>query len=343
MLPEVAAPLEVEALPEASREVLPEVPADVTSEVAVPLEVEALPELPPEVLPAVPVAPEIAVPLEVEALPEASREVLSEVPPEVTSEVAVPLEVEALPELPPEVLPEVSALLETEALPDVSPAVQSEVLPEVAAPPEIAVPFEVEVPPEASLEVLSAVLPEVAAPLEVEAPPEASLEVLSEVPSEVLPEVDVPIEVHLSDALDGIAAASAETVGVLQDGQSQPGVEDVRVVDIGEHVAALGSATREARPEFLAAAELGRQHVSQGDLRAGVEWLERAAEASPTSQEEGFAVLYDLALALDGLGETARALAVLIDLDLDLDSGGYRDVRARIDRLMDAPAGSPGQ
>lgn len=241
------------------------------------------------------------------------------VPPEIT----VPPEAEALPEVSLVVLSEIATPLEAEVLPDVSPEVSPEVLSEVARPLEVAAPLKAEAPPE----VLPEVPPEIAGPLEVEAPPE------------VLPEVDVPIEVDLSNALDGLAAASAETVGVAHDGPSQPGLEGVRVADVPEHVAALGSATREARSQFMEAAELGRRSVSQGDLRASVEWLERAAEASPTSPEEGFAVLYDLAVALDRLGETARALAVLIDLDLD--SGGYQDVRVRIDRLMVAPAGSP--
>ena len=43
----------------------------------------------------------------------------------------------------------------------------------------------------------------------------------------------------------------------------------------------------------------------------------------------------------DGLDETARVLAVLIDLHLD--SGGCRDGRARVDRLMFARTGSPGR
>ena len=43
----------------------------------------------------------------------------------------------------------------------------------------------------------------------------------------------------------------------------------------------------------------------------------------------------------DGLDETARVLAVLIDLDLD--SGGCRDARVRVDRLMLARTGSPGR
>jgi hypothetical protein len=63
----------------------------------------------------------------------------------------------------------------------------------------------------------------------------------------------------------------------------------------------------------------------------GVEWLERAADGQAPTREEGCAVLYDLAGALERLGEPARALAVLIDLDAD--AAGYRDVRRRIEQL----------
>jgi tetratricopeptide (TPR) repeat protein len=82
---------------------------------------------------------------------------------------------------------------------------------------------------------------------------------------------------------------------------------------------------------FRAASELGRLYIAQEQLEPAVEWLERAAEAPAPTAEEGFAVLYDLAVALEGLGESARALAVLMELDAD--AGGYRDVRERVDRL----------
>jgi hypothetical protein len=48
-------------------------------------------------------------------------------------------------------------------------------------------------------------------------------------------------------------------------------------------------------------------------------------------------VLYDLADTLERLGERDRALAIMIELDAE--SGGYRDVRARIERLTRAGSG----
>jgi tetratricopeptide (TPR) repeat protein len=109
---------------------------------------------------------------------------------------------------------------------------------------------------------------------------------------------------------------------------------------VDQAIADLQAAVRVPTFRFRAAAQLGRVHIGNGDLREGVEWLERAAEAPAPAPEEGFAVLYELAEALQRLGESARALAILMELDAD--SGGYRDVRARIDHLTQEQAGSRG-
>ena len=69
-----------------------------------------------------------------------------------------------------------------------------------------------------------------------------------------------------------------------------------------------------------------------------VEWLEQAADGPAATKEEGFAVLYELADTLERLGESARAMAILVDLDAD--AGGYRDVRLRIEQLARAQPGS---
>ena len=54
------------------------------------------------------------------------------------------------------------------------------------------------------------------------------------------------------------------------------------------------------------------------------------AAPAPTP-DEGHRLLFDLAEALEHVGETARALAICIELQAD--AGNYRDVAARIDRL----------
>jgi tetratricopeptide (TPR) repeat protein len=109
---------------------------------------------------------------------------------------------------------------------------------------------------------------------------------------------------------------------------------------VDEAVGDLKAAARVPVFRFAAAAQLGRLLVERGDLKGAVEWLERAAEAPPPTPEEGFALLYELADALDRLGESARALAVLMELDAD--AAGYRDVRERVAQLSRAQAGSRG-
>lgn len=109
---------------------------------------------------------------------------------------------------------------------------------------------------------------------------------------------------------------------------------------VDDAITALQSASRAPQMRFKAAAQLGRLLLSRGDLHGAVEWLERAAEAPAATADEGFAVLYDLADGLERMGETARALAVLIEIETD--AGGFRDVPGRIARLSQAQAESPG-
>ncbi|HEY3158634.1 MAG TPA: tetratricopeptide repeat protein [Vicinamibacterales bacterium] len=107
--------------------------------------------------------------------------------------------------------------------------------------------------------------------------------------------------------------------------------EAMRFIEEGldkEAIAALEAASRVPMMRFKAAARLGRFLIDRGDLNDGVEWLERAAEAPPPSPEEGYDLLYELAGALEAQGESARALAILMELDAESD--GYRDVRTRI-------------
>jgi tetratricopeptide (TPR) repeat protein len=104
-----------------------------------------------------------------------------------------------------------------------------------------------------------------------------------------------------------------------------------------EAVAALTTASRSPRQRFEASAMLGRLYMKRGDRTSAVEWLERAADAPATSDEDARAVLYDLGATLEGLGETARALAVF--LELQADAGDYRDVAARADRLARVQTG----
>ena len=107
---------------------------------------------------------------------------------------------------------------------------------------------------------------------------------------------------------------------------------------VKEAITELEAAVRVPLLRFRAAAQLGRIYIEGGDLTTGVGWFERAAEAPPPTPDEGYAVLYELAAALETQGESARALAILMELDSE--SGGYRDVRDKITQLTRTQTGS---
>jgi tetratricopeptide (TPR) repeat protein len=109
---------------------------------------------------------------------------------------------------------------------------------------------------------------------------------------------------------------------------------------VAEAIANLEEAARTPTVRFEAAWRLARVLVSRGELAAAVDWLERAVEAPPPTPEEGHAAMYELGDALSRLGETARALAVLMELEGE--SNGYRDVRTRIAQLSQAQSRGEG-
>jgi tetratricopeptide (TPR) repeat protein len=118
------------------------------------------------------------------------------------------------------------------------------------------------------------------------------------------------------------------------------GLDHVLHGRIDEAIADLETAARAALFRFSASAQLGRVYIERDELKTAVEWLERAAEAPAPTPEDGFALLYDLADTLDRLGESGRALAVLMELDAD--AGGYRDVRQRVEQLARDQGKGPG-
>lgn len=113
--------------------------------------------------------------------------------------------------------------------------------------------------------------------------------------------------------------------------QFDRGVKRLEHGQESEGIADLEAAARMPLLRFAAAARLGRFYVSRGDLTAGIDWLERAAEAPAADPDEGRAVLYELASALQQLGESARELAVLMEIEAD--AVAYRDVPQRIEQL----------
>jgi tetratricopeptide (TPR) repeat protein len=98
----------------------------------------------------------------------------------------------------------------------------------------------------------------------------------------------------------------------------------------------LEAALRAPASRFTAAAILGRICLGRGDTLPAIEWFERAAEAQAPTSAEGHRLLYELADALEGIGEVARALAVC--LELQTEAGDYEDVATRVDRLSKVQA-----
>ena len=76
---------------------------------------------------------------------------------------------------------------------------------------------------------------------------------------------------------------------------------------------------------------LARLSLASGRVDEAIDWFERAAEAPAPSLEACRRLLYELGDALETAGEAARALAVF--LELQAESGSYRDVARRVERL----------
>jgi tetratricopeptide (TPR) repeat protein len=98
----------------------------------------------------------------------------------------------------------------------------------------------------------------------------------------------------------------------------------------------LEAAFRAPTTRFRAAAALGRICLERGDTWRAIDWFERAAEGGAPTPGDGHRLLYELADALENVGEVARALAIC--LELRADAGDYQDVEARVERLAKVQA-----
>jgi tetratricopeptide (TPR) repeat protein len=114
------------------------------------------------------------------------------------------------------------------------------------------------------------------------------------------------------------------------------GMELYQAGRLDEAVAPLEAASRAPRYRFEAATTLGRIFLEGGETWRAIEWLERAAQAPAPTPEEGHQLLYELADALEAVGEISRALAIC--LELRAEAGDYQDVAARVNRLAKVQA-----
>lgn len=99
-------------------------------------------------------------------------------------------------------------------------------------------------------------------------------------------------------------------------------------------ISALTAAADNPALQFQASAQLGRLLLRLDRGREAVAWLERATQAPTAVREQRLDVMYELADALEGLGERARALDVFSDLEFD--AASFRDVPERMARLRHA-------
>ena len=168
------------------------------------------------------------------------------------------------------------------------------------------------------------------------------------------------VEIDLTDALDAVAPPSPPPPGApparsldqvfrgLRDEAGRQSAEEgaaeqyrlaLTYHEMGMHedaIKALELASRSPRQRFDAASMLGRLYLDRKDTAHAIEWLERAAEAPAPTPDAGHSLLYDLAQTLEAAGESARALAVFVELESE--SGGFKDVAGRIDRLSKVQA-----
>jgi tetratricopeptide (TPR) repeat protein len=101
--------------------------------------------------------------------------------------------------------------------------------------------------------------------------------------------------------------------------------------DIDGCIEALKNASRAPKLRFATAWLIARLYRDRGMVGPTLEWLERAAQTPAHTTEDGYQVLYELAEALESIGENARALAIC--LELQAEAGDYKDISERIDRL----------
>jgi tetratricopeptide (TPR) repeat protein len=104
-----------------------------------------------------------------------------------------------------------------------------------------------------------------------------------------------------------------------------------------EAAGSFETAAQSPRHRFEAASRLARLYKTQGDVPHALEWFERAAEAPAATADEAHALFYDLGVTLEETGETARALAIF--LELLAETGAYRDVSDRAERLARVQTG----
>jgi tetratricopeptide (TPR) repeat protein len=146
-------------------------------------------------------------------------------------------------------------------------------------------------------------------------------------------------ETDLEGVFDSMRTQSAKRSG-LDDAEKEykRGLALRASGDIDGCIQALEKASRAPKLRFGTSWLIARLYRDRDMMSETLDWLDRASHATAPTSEESHQLLFELAEALEKVGEVARALAVCMELQSD--AGSYRDVDARIDRLTKVQAGS---
>jgi tetratricopeptide (TPR) repeat protein len=157
-------------------------------------------------------------------------------------------------------------------------------------------------------------------------------------PGAPVPRAAEPEEGDLDSVFGNMRTQSAKRSG-LDDAEKEykRGVALRKAGDIEGCSQAFEKASRAPKLRFGTSWLIARLYRDRDVMPKAVEWLERASLASAPTRDESHQLLFELAEALEKVGEMARALAVCMELQSD--AGSYRDVEARIERLTKVQAG----
>ena len=184
---------------------------------------------------------------------------------------------------------------------------------------------------------------EMSAPTPVEAAPaddEVDLSIsLDTIKTPAASAPDPQAESDLDSVFGSMRTQSAKRSG-LDDAEKEykRGLSLRAAGDIDGSIQAFEKAARAPKLRFGTSWLIARLYRERDQMPNALEWLERASQAPAPTTDESHQLLFELAEALEKVGENARALAVCMELQSD--AGSYRDVDERIERLTKVQAGS---
>jgi tetratricopeptide (TPR) repeat protein len=164
-----------------------------------------------------------------------------------------------------------------------------------------------------------------------------SLDTIEKPGAPVRPEAE-PEEADLDSVFGSMRTKSAKRSGLDEaEKEYKRGLALRAAGDIDGCIQALEKAARAPKLRFGTSWLIARLYRERDMMPQALEWLERASQAPAPTTDESYQLLYELAEALEKVGEVARALAVCMELQSE--AGSYRDVDKKIDRLTKVQAG----